>query len=79
MAENKSIVDLSKFTFTAEQIRDINELVFDGVLHAPDLNYIHTLHPGTRIGSSANGKRGGAGPSREERLNAIREKLKSNK
>lgn len=35
--------------------------------------------PGPRFGSSANGKRGGAGPSREERLNAIREKLKSNK
>lgn len=42
----KSIVDLSKFTFTAEQIRDINELVFDEVLHAPDLNLIHTLYPG---------------------------------
>lgn len=43
---NKSVVDLSKFTFTAEQIRDINELVFDEVLHAPDLNLIHTMYPG---------------------------------
>lgn len=41
-----NIVDFSKFTFTAEQIRDINELVFDELLHAPDLNYICTLHTG---------------------------------
>lgn len=40
------IVDLSKFTFTAEQIRDINELVFDDILHAPDLSTIHTMYSG---------------------------------
>lgn len=40
------MLDLSRFTFTAEQVRDINELVFDEILHAPDLNYIHTLFPG---------------------------------
>ena len=40
------IVDLSKFTFTAEQIRDINELVFDDILHAPDLSVIHTMYSG---------------------------------
>jgi len=39
-------IDLSKFTFTAEQIRDINELVFDQIIHAPELDYIHTIHPG---------------------------------
>lgn len=42
----KNILDFSKFTFTAEQIRDINELVFDELLHAPDINYLHTLHTG---------------------------------
>lgn len=41
-----SKIDFSKFTFSAEQIRDINELVFDEILHAPDLNFIHTLHSG---------------------------------
>ncbi|MCD8293684.1 MAG: hypothetical protein LUE27_00345, partial [Clostridia bacterium] len=39
-------LDLTNFTFTAEQIRDINELVFDEILHAPDLNAIHTLYTG---------------------------------
>lgn len=41
-----SKIDFSKFTFTAEQVRDINELVFDKILHAPDLEFIHTLYPG---------------------------------
>jgi len=39
-------IDLAKFTFTAEQIRDINELAFDDILKAPDLNLITTLYPG---------------------------------
>ncbi len=42
----KSILDFSKFTFSAEQIRDINELVYEQVLHAPDLDYLHTMFPG---------------------------------
>lgn len=42
----KNILDFSKFTFTAEQIRDINDLVFDELLHAPDINYLHTLQTG---------------------------------
>lgn len=41
-----SIISFTAFTFTAEQIRDINELVFDEILHAPDLNAIHTLFSG---------------------------------
>ena len=41
-----SIISFSAFTFTAEQIRDVNELVFDEILHAPDLNAIHTLFSG---------------------------------
>lgn len=39
-------IDFSKFTFTAEQIRDINELLYDQVMHAPDLAFIHTIFPG---------------------------------
>lgn len=41
-----TIIDFAKFTFTAEQIRDINELVYEEVLHAPDLDYIHTMFSG---------------------------------
>lgn len=39
-------IDFSKFTFTAEQIRDINELVKDQILEAPDMEYIHQIYPG---------------------------------
>lgn len=42
----KTILDFSKFSFSAEQIRDINELVYEQILHAPDLNYIHTMFSG---------------------------------
>ena len=41
-----SIVNFSTFTFTAEQIRDINELVYEKILEAPELSYIHTIYPG---------------------------------
>jgi len=36
-------IDLAKFDFTPEQIRDINELLFDEILQAPDLNFLHTM------------------------------------
>lgn len=39
-------IDFSKFSFTAEQIRDINDLLYDNILHAPDLAFIHTIFPG---------------------------------
>ena len=39
-------LNFSNFEFTAEQIRDINELVFDEVLEAPELTLITTLYPG---------------------------------
>ena len=42
----KPILDLSKFTFTAEQVRDINELVYEAALSAPKLDYIHAIHTG---------------------------------
>lgn len=45
MAETTTI-DFSKFTFTAEQIRDINELVFDEVLRSPELNALHDMYSG---------------------------------
>lgn len=38
--------DLSKFTFTAEQIRDINALVFEGVERLPEISAIHQLWGG---------------------------------
>lgn len=41
-----SIVNFNSFTFSAEQIRDINELVFDELLHAPDLEFIHQMFSG---------------------------------
>lgn len=40
------LIDFSKFTFTAEQIRDINELIFDDILHAPDMEFLHTIYDG---------------------------------
>jgi hypothetical protein len=39
-------IDLANFTFTAEQIRDINELLFDEVVQAPEITLITTLYPG---------------------------------
>lgn len=42
----KNIFDFSKFTFTAEQIRDIKELLFDEILQAPELASIHTMFSG---------------------------------
>lgn len=38
-----SIINLNSLTFTAEQVRDINELVFDEVLRSPDLNFLFTM------------------------------------
>lgn len=47
MAKN-SIIDFSNFSFSVEEIRDINEMVFDEILHAPDLNFIHTMFSGIK-------------------------------
>lgn len=41
-----SIVNFSTFSFSAEQIRDINELVYDELLHAPDIDFIHQMFSG---------------------------------
>ena len=38
--------DFSKFTFTAEQIRNINELVYEGVERMPEISYIHQIYGG---------------------------------
>ena len=38
--------DLAKFTFTAEQIRDINELVYEGIEKLPELSAIHQFYSG---------------------------------
>ena len=38
-------IDFSKFTFTAEQVRAINELTYDAVISAPEISLIHTIYP----------------------------------
>lgn len=38
-------IDFSRFSFTAEQIREINDLVYDNVVKAPELAAIHTIFP----------------------------------
>lgn len=40
-----AILDFTKFTFTAEQIRAVNVLVFDEVINAPEIDMIHTVFP----------------------------------
>ena len=40
-----AILDFTKFAFTAEQIRAVNELVFEELLEAPELSLIHTVFP----------------------------------
>lgn len=41
-----SKLDLSVFNFSTEEIRQINELVMEEVLLAPDINLLHTIYPG---------------------------------
>ena len=37
---------MANFTFSAEQIRDINELVYEGIERLPELSAIHQFYPG---------------------------------
>ena len=39
-------LDFTRFNFSAEEIRDINDLIFDDIIAAPDINLICTLYPG---------------------------------
>lgn len=41
-----STIDFSTFNFSTEEVRQINELVMEDILQAPDLNILHTLYPG---------------------------------
>lgn len=41
-----AVINLSNFTFTAEQIRNINELVYEGIAKLPELSAIHTMFDG---------------------------------
>lgn len=41
-----NVLDFSQFSFTAEQIRDINKLVFDKIVSAPEINALVTLYDG---------------------------------
>lgn len=38
-------LDFSKFSFGPEEIRAVSELVFDEVLKAPEIDYLHTVYP----------------------------------
>lgn len=39
-------IDLSTFTFTAEQVRNINELVYEAINNRPDFDFIHRHYTG---------------------------------
>jgi len=41
-----AVLDFSKFTFSPEQIRAVNELVFDEILEAPEIELLCTVFPG---------------------------------
>lgn len=41
-----AILDFSKFSFGAEQIRAVKELLFDEVIAAPEISLLHTVYPG---------------------------------
>jgi len=39
------LLDMTKFTFDGETIQAISEMVFDEVLNAPEISFIHTVFP----------------------------------
>lgn len=39
-------LDLTKFTFTTEEIRNINELVYEGIMRLPEISAIHQMWGG---------------------------------
>lgn len=41
-----STIDFSQFSFSAEQIRNINELVYEGIAKLPELSFIHQMYSG---------------------------------
>lgn len=43
-------LDFSNFTFTTEQIRRVNELVFDQIIKAPEFSSYATIFPGIKSG-----------------------------
>ena len=40
------LLDLSVFNFSTEEIRNINELIMEEILQAPELSVLHTIYPG---------------------------------
>ncbi len=44
-----TLLDFSKFTFSDEEVRSVNELVMDALITSPDLNLIHTIFPNIKI------------------------------
>ncbi len=70
-----SIIDFSAFSFSTEEIRSINELVFDEIVKSPELSRFHTIFPGIKyakeVGFIGNGgpvlvKGGGCDPTPQE-------------
>lgn len=41
-----ALINTSVFNFSAEEIRDINELILEEILQAPELSVLHTIYPG---------------------------------
>lgn len=41
-----TILDFSKFSFSAEEIRDVKELLFEETIKAPEISLLHTVYPG---------------------------------
>lgn len=46
MAVNKAKLDLSKFNFSEEQVRAINELVYEELISTPELDALHSIWTG---------------------------------
>lgn len=40
-----AVVNFSNFTFTAEQVRSLKDLLFDEVVKSPEIAQLHTIHP----------------------------------
>lgn len=44
-----ALLDFTKFTFSDEEVRSVNQLVMDELIKSPDLNLIHTIFPNIKI------------------------------
>lgn len=60
-------LDFTKFTFSDEEVRSVNELVMDAMIKSPDINLIHTIFPNIKIDKEVGfiGEPGLVGKSRQ--------------